>query len=290
MRPATEANSRLVFLDWLRILAIVLISFEHLSTHIPVLHDKYNIDFNLWNMYQFDWGHVGIVIFLFVSGFSLALSNTDIDSRKKIKEFYMKRILRIYPAYYLALFFSIIIQPNIIQKTFTLADYVKTGLAFQALGARTEADIYGKINGPLWFLTPLILLYIMFPLLSYVIKRHAHMSIVTIFAINQASLYFFSIQTFFFGANWWFPLCVVFPFSLGIYLMRIGVYPKITGKNKAIIYLSNITFFIYLINAPLLVLGDYPILFALGLLTFGSVLYEFDCRLRDKILNLSERH
>ena len=115
------------------------------------------------------------------------------------------------------------------------------------------------------------------------------MSIVAIFAINQASLYFFSIQTFFFGANWWFPLCVVFEFSLGIYLMTIGVYPKITGKNKTVIYLSNITFFIYLINAPLLVVGDYPLLFVLALLTFGSVLYEFDRRLTGKMVNLIER-
>ena len=269
-------RTRLAFIDFLRIIAIGLVTFQHISSNNPLLYNRYKIDFNLWNMYQFDWGKVAVVLFLFVSGFSLANSNLHIDSWKKVKEFYRKRLLRIYPAYYISIIFSIIIQPNILQKTFTPMDYIKTALGMQALGARTEADIYGKINGPLWFLTPLIFLYILFPLLAYAIRKRPHISITAIFAINQVSLYLFSISNVFFGANWWFPLCVVFEFSLGIYLIRLGVYPKMVSRNKVIIYLSNISFYIFLMNAPLLVLGDCPLVFVTGLLIIGSIFYGFD--------------
>jgi peptidoglycan/LPS O-acetylase OafA/YrhL len=236
-------------------------------------------------MYQFDWGKVGVVLFLFVSGISLANSNLYIDSWKKVKEFYRKRLLRIYPVYYISIIFSIIIQPNILQKTFTPMDYIKTVLGMQALGARTEADIYGKINGPLWFLTPLIFLYILFPLLAYAIRKRPHISIIVIFAINQVSLYLFSISNVFFGANWWFPLCVVFEFSLGIYLIRLGVYPKMVSRNKVIIYLANISYYLYLMNAPLLVLGDYPLVYVASLLIMGSIFYGFDYSIRKALFD-----
>jgi peptidoglycan/LPS O-acetylase OafA/YrhL len=237
-------------------------------------------------MYQLDWGKIGVVLFLFASGLSLAYSNLDIDSWKKVKEFYQKRLLRIYPAYYLSLIFSIIIQPAILLQTFTPLDYIKTLLGMQALGATTQADIYGKINGPLWFLTPLILLYLMFPLLAYTIKKHPHISIITIFAINQVSLYLFSISNIFFGANWWFPLCVIFEFSLGIYLIRIGTYPKLVNKNKVITYLSKTSFYLYLVNAPLLILADSPLIFVASLLIAGSIFYKND----QLIKNYFRRH
>lgn len=276
-------TKRLAFLDLLRIIAISLVTFQHISSHDPLMFDIYKIDFNFRNMYQFDWGHVGVVLFLFVSGFSLAITNLNIDSWKKIKEFYTKRILRIYPAYYVALLFSIILDPTVLQKTYTTLDYIKLTFGMQAMGATTEAEIYGNINGPLWFLTPLILLYLMFPIIAYAIKKHPHKSIFILFIINQVSLYLFSVQNVVFGANWWFPLCVVFIFGLGVYLFKVGVYPKTEIKNRPIIFLSKISFFVYLVNAPLLILADNTIIFVLALLVTGATLYFIDCKIRELI-------
>ena len=278
-------KTRLALIDFLRILGIILVTFQHISSHNPLLYSQYTISFNIWNMYQFDWGKVGVVLFLFASGLALANSNLKIDSWKEVKEFYRKRLLRIYPAYYLSIILSILLEPNILQKTFNALDIIKMALGMQALGARTEADIYGKINGPLWFLTPLILLYTLFPLLAYAIRKRPHVSITAIFAINQVCLYIFSLSNVFFGANWWFPLCVIFEFSLGIYLIRLGVYPKTVIKNNVIIYLSNISFYIYLVNAPLLILGDCPLVFVTSLLIIGSIFYRFDYSIRKALFD-----
>lgn len=277
-------KKRLTFIDFLRISGISLISFHHFIGHNPLQYNQYTFSFDIWVsinnigtvLYEFDWGKVGIVLFLFASGLSLAYSNLDIDSWKKVKDFYRKRLLRIYPAYYLSLIFSIIIQPAILLQTFTPIDYIKTIFGMQALGATTEADLYGKINGPLWFLTPLILLYIMFPFIAYAIRNRPHISITVIFVINQVCLYLFSTSSIFYGGDWWFPLCVIFEFSLGIYLIRLGIYPKMKSRNNMIIHLSNISFYLYLVNGPLLILADSLVVFVTGLLIVGSLFYKLD--------------
>lgn len=82
---------------------------------------------------------------------------------------------------------------------------------------------------------------------------------------------------------------MIFEFSLGIYLIGLGWYPKTANKNKVIIYLSNITHFLFLVNVPLLVLGYYPLEFTVGLLVVGSMLYEFDRALREALRKIMSR-
>jgi peptidoglycan/LPS O-acetylase OafA/YrhL len=269
-------RERLLFVDILKVIGISLVTYHHVSQYYPFLA-RYALNVNLWNMYEFDWGKVGVLIFLFASGVALAVTHLDISSFKEVKEFYGKRLLRIFPAYYVAIVFSIVAEPNILHQSFAAADYVKMLFGMQALGAHTIWDIYGKVNGPFWFLTPLILLYLVFPLLAYAIKNRPHHSILVIFAVNEVCLFIFSKSTVFFGANWWFPLCLIFYFSFGIYIVRLGLFPKIVSKNVVIVYLSNISFYMYLINEPLYVnLGNYLPFFLVALMICSSLLYRFD--------------
>lgn len=280
-------KDRLLFIDILRIVGISLITFHHISPYYPELM-KYYLSFNVWNMYIVSYAEIGIWIFLFASGLSLACNHLNIDTRAKIKEFYTKRLLRIYPAYYTAIIVTVVAEPDILQRNFSVIDYIKMATGLQALGAKTVWDILGKVNGPFWFLTPLIFLYLMYPLLSYAMRKHPHISMIAIFAIAEASIYVMSQTTVFFEGISWFPLCRLFEFSLGIYLFRIGLYSKMISKNSVIIYLSSISFYAYLINEPMhFNLGKYPIMFTVGLLVVSTMLYKFDNSLKSAITAVS---
>jgi len=281
------ANGRLLFIDLLRIAGISLVLGEHIvSSGLYPFLMKYYLSISLYgNMVYITYGRIGVAIFLFASGCSLANSNSEIRTFKDIKEFYSKRLLRIYPAYWTAILFSIMMEPYILLRSFSCLEIFKYLIGFQAWGAKNGLEALGKINGPFWFLTPLLSLYIMYPLILYLIKKRPNLSLISFLVVSEISTYL--LLHYYTTEPSWSPLYWLFIFGFGMYVMKVSLYPKMKNNTKAIVFLSNMVFYVYLINEPLdFTILQYPILFFVALFVIASMFYAFD----KQIHNLMSRN
>jgi len=118
LRTAAHQNrSYYPALDGLRGIAILLIVFYH--------------NFGFINYFFFGW--LGVDLFFVLSGFLI----TDIllktkNSPNYLKNFYIRRVLRIFPLYYLALILFLVITPNVIPNLLSLDYYVQNQIWFWA--------------------------------------------------------------------------------------------------------------------------------------------------------------
>ena len=97
-----RSASRIPSLDGLRGVSILLVMLAHLNAtpHFPSLHPWF-----------FDHGALGVQVFFVISGFlitSLLLEEERGTGRISLKLFYIRRILRIFPAFY-AFFFATVL-------------------------------------------------------------------------------------------------------------------------------------------------------------------------------------
>lgn len=100
---------------------------------------------------------VAVDLFLMLSGFGLALSS--FKKQLGIKEFYKKRLSKIFLPMWIVFFSFLLIDFFILHKTYPLQDIIKN-----ILGFFPHADIYGDIDSPLWYITLTLFYYILFPL------------------------------------------------------------------------------------------------------------------------------
>lgn len=116
-----EDNSRIYFkgIDGLRAIAALAVVFGH----IELTKSDFSIP-NLMHLpyYKYTSGHLGVVLFFVLSGFLityLLLEEKEKFETISIKRFYFRRILRIWPIYYLILFLLIFFFPNFIDLDYS---------------------------------------------------------------------------------------------------------------------------------------------------------------------------
>ena len=102
------------------------------------------------------WSGVAVSLFFFLSGYGLAAS--AIYHPKPIKEFFKKRVLKIYLPLWISLILFLIIDAIVLNQFYPVSEMIS---AF--VGYFPKADLFSSINSPLWFLTPLLLYYLVFP-------------------------------------------------------------------------------------------------------------------------------
>ncbi|QQV04134.1 MULTISPECIES: acyltransferase family protein [Chryseobacterium] len=99
-------------LNSLRFIAASLVIIHH----IELYKSLFKLD-NFWNVPFFQIiGKLGVVLFFVLSGFlitSLLLHENDIKGDISLKNFYIRRILRIWPLYYLIVFLGFFVYPYI---------------------------------------------------------------------------------------------------------------------------------------------------------------------------------
>jgi len=71
---------------------------------------------SLWNMVSYDWfpipGKIGVTLFFALSGFlitSLLLEELSVRHTVQLKKFYLRRIFRIWPLYYMVVGLSLVV-------------------------------------------------------------------------------------------------------------------------------------------------------------------------------------
>jgi peptidoglycan/LPS O-acetylase OafA/YrhL len=100
-------------------------------------------------------GEVGVDVFLIISGFTLTRSSQEIPW----KQFLRRRLLRIYPAYWLALGFFCWLSSHYYGVHRSAANLV---LHFLGVHGFAAPDFFSDINDSFWFISLILMLYVVF--------------------------------------------------------------------------------------------------------------------------------
>jgi peptidoglycan/LPS O-acetylase OafA/YrhL len=285
---AASNENRVLLFDFLRVVAIVMILFSHVSLTLGPPYDRFNQFFvGLTNLFYWTtWGEIGVTLFLIISGLSLEYGYGG----KKINfaSFYKKRIIRIYPIYYMSLLLGLGIlvvfgmwghlrysEPFIILPNFGFGDLLLSLSGFNAFAGKWG----GSIVWASWFIGLVMVLYLLYPVISYAVNKSPWTTIFALLVVSLASRYLVEQSTILSGnPKEWFPLNRIFEFGLGVFLINILGKQFFTSLNRVLRYfpglvpLSALSFPIFLIHDPLrrfIVLGSDP----LTSLTIGIPLF-----------------
>jgi len=281
---------RLLFLDATRIIGILFILLQHMTgtNLLPSFVQNISIDY-LPFIFFINYGRIGVWLFVFASGCSLALNDNRFSNLSDVRDFYRKRLIRIYPAYWAGLLLSLLIF-NWVIPSLTVTDYIRWFSGFQQFFATTSIEVT-KINITYWFIGLIVSLYFLYPLLFYAVEKHPNVSIFSFFFISLASRCIMFYEFPMFGSGWdWFPTCRIFNFGLGIYLIQKGLFPK-ANSNRTFAFFGLMSFYVYLVSFPIMCATNYPYIgifyFLAGTIVFSLLLYLLDNAIKSQLSKLA---
>lgn len=144
INPAPLAfTGRMRELDELKGLAMVLVIIYHAG--------------GVFGWQNWLHGEVGVDIFLIVSGFTLAQTSREMPWGT----FLRRRLLRIFPAYWVALGFFILLARYFFETRFSGGNLVTHVLGVHGV-ALWDRGAFSAINDSFWFITLILLMYLVF--------------------------------------------------------------------------------------------------------------------------------
>ena len=260
-------KERILIFDLIRILAISMVVVQHTAgffnlswltaTYGPLgkISAITGLGGNLGNM--------GVELFIILSGmvieYRYGKQLRDGFSNFTYGGFIAKRIAHLYPAYWLSLILAIILFPA--NLAIGIVEIIKTFSGFwifQTYGSGVT-DISQPINIMGWFIGLMVVLYLIWPLLSYLTSDYKY-GILAIFIVSVAARVI-TLWLFPYGNEWyWFPLSRMAEFALGIWLVQEGWYWKRKSTSRVIAYLSDLSFPVFLVHYLLLGLAETNII------------------------------
>ena len=181
---ARQAGAKLAFIEGMRGLAALYVVLGHIcSIAYPGVFLGVHANAPEWlrtAMQPFGFGHLAVAAFIVISGFCLetSLFNGGDGTMQNAKSFYRRRALRILPPYYACLSLSLIV-------VFFITPLGGNGLPFSQYVPATPASVVThfflihnwspdwmyKINGVLWSIAIEVQLYILFPIIVFLLNR-----------------------------------------------------------------------------------------------------------------------
>ncbi|GER87049.1 hypothetical protein KDW_12110 [Dictyobacter vulcani] len=162
--PAASKKNNITALDGIRACAIILVMTFHINQMSLGL---------LWNPEQYPiasalatFGGSGVTLFFILSGFLLFLPYAKSllfqSNWPSARQFYVKRMLRIIPAYYVALFAIILL----FQQEYLQPDHWQKLALFLTFFMDSSSSTFRQLNGPFWTLAIEWQFYMILPLLA----------------------------------------------------------------------------------------------------------------------------
>ena len=186
--------------------------------------------------------------------------------------------MRIYPAYWITIVLTLVVFSQVIPY-FTVLEYIKLFTGFQAF----DNDFTGGGLYWFWFIGLIVSLYLLFPLLVILMRKHPHVTILSFLVVEFSSRIIVSQTPWMSYGIYWFPLCRFFEFGLGIYLTQVGFYVKKVSSNL-IAFSSDMSFYVYLTHVlALLILLHSYVIYAIAVTVLTGMLYTFDNNIRQLI-------
>jgi len=199
--------------DILKASAILLIVFGHIDNNLS------NYDLvRLLGTYN---AIIGLSIFFFISGFLLSQTDSVITSIEAIKNFYMKKFIRIFPLYWVALLSLIIIfgllqiNPGHVDPyNFSPGNVLIHFFGLQGIFPYTSIQ-------SMWFVGVIVLFYFLYPVIAYLSKNLFETIIVSSFFFILLVILHFFLGLIAIEALVYFPL-----FISGILIHQIAYSSK----------------------------------------------------------------
>jgi peptidoglycan/LPS O-acetylase OafA/YrhL len=237
-----NGKNRLLFFDILRILSVALIVLGHIIVSCGffgfLIQRKLILGF-------FSPGAIGVYVLIFISGAVLEYSHPRLSTVNEVLRFYVKRLFRIYPAFWMSMIISLVCTPAFLLLSPGI-------LLTEFSGFNTWTGAWGGVINPVgWFIGVIITLYFAYPFLSAAIRKHPYITlfIITLVEIVARSfLNFYPVPMLGQSPDRWLPFCNFLEFGLGIWIVQQNFYPKWTHNNAIICFLAEISFYIFLIH------------------------------------------
>ncbi len=200
----------LISIDILRAIAALGVFLYH--QHIGTLIAKYTRIAAFTAIDEFG-AKYAVPLFFLISGYCIHLSNIKYLRRQlglPLKEYYKRRLLRIYPAYFIALLFAIAVNYFTYHTAASLTDIAVHLFSLQGF----TNQYFNSINVVLWTISVEIAFYIIYPAFYYTrLKYSLNRALLLVLLVSTISIIFFSLKTNlllnerFCVFNLWFAWC-----------------------------------------------------------------------------------
>lgn len=163
---------------------------------------------------------VGVDLFLLMSGFGLTVGM--MKKPMGVLDFYKKRVIKIFIPFWIALIIMFVADFIFLDKNYGALYMLKS-----ALGFFPTADGFADVNSPFWYITWMMMFYILFPL--FFIKKAPWLTAIILSVIAALIGGFNPLDL---GSNWLHRLHSV-AFSIGIIMAWLLVI-RPNEKNKIV--------------------------------------------------------
>ncbi len=180
------------------------------------------------NLFFSYFGHFGVQIFVFISGYGLAKSLSK--RSQKFFPFFGRRLAKLYPAFFISFILTLCILSFITQ---TIAIPYPSRLISNLLMMQTliPGEAFG-ISGPWWFYALIVQLYLLSIPLFKLIQKFSWKALLTILALAYSSIFLFNglfeDRSIYIMAN---TSGHIAEFALGMYL---ALYPQRISRKITI--------------------------------------------------------
>jgi peptidoglycan/LPS O-acetylase OafA/YrhL len=196
--PELQADRKLTELEGLRGICASLVVLSHVGEFLP---QREGIIGYLAAI-PAPFGFLSVIIFFILSGFVIGRATPVRASGRGVADYLLKRLIRIYPIYLIALVVSFLVAgKHIVSGDFLLQSVFLQNAAVETINS----------NGPLWSLNNEVVYYLAFVIVLLVPK-----AVYALFAASIAGAVFATFQP-----EWYFNLLGLFGFWLaGLILSR----------------------------------------------------------------------
>ncbi|NVK86844.1 MAG: acyltransferase [Gammaproteobacteria bacterium] len=168
-------------LAWLRAIAAFAVVFYHIRRGVNVSYNGEDAIVDNLFLRSIDLGDFGVLLFFVLSGTTLYLNHQSFTAQHTIGHFFLKRVFRIWPAFFVSMLISIAFIP--IFTHFYIADLQGYWIEVHADNNYALSDVFkylglifnitgphGKFNVVYWSLPIEFQYYLLFPLLVLSIR------------------------------------------------------------------------------------------------------------------------
>ena len=245
----TKETNRILFFDILRIFFVTSIVCGHAQfALLPWINSIFFADGYIpFNIYPIGLAGISVYGLIFVSGAVLEYNYKGIERFSEYVKFLFKRFIRLYPAFWMSLIFGILLAiflfPAVL-KTTNLFDLIFEFTGFYVVLGNGP----GILNFMGWFIAAIVSLYILFPYLSKIVRKYQLAALLLFLVISYSSRTFLLTNNPIPLLYYWFPLCNLFEFCLGIYIVQSKWYPQNAKEHPFIRQLSDLSYYVFLFH------------------------------------------